>query len=126
MEQTKKDIKSMEHRISVMRAYIEGAAIEYRTYGNSEWIEIEEPIWNWSNGEYRKREKDTIDWSHVDKQFNYLARDESGDAWLYEEKPTDEITVWVVDGGLFVNAGYFSSYKKGSCGWRESLVERPK
>lgn len=72
---------------------------------------------------------DSIDWSHVAPRFKWMARDENGVVALYEDEPyVDDICdMWTMGefGCEWHNARNFSSYVRGSCDWKDSLVQRP-
>ena len=71
--------------------------------------------------------KPSIDWSHVSPEFNYLAEDADGRVFLYEDKPFTATETWTVNNGELAEAHImFASYTKGTCDWKESLIERPK
>lgn len=69
--------------------------------------------------------KDSIDWSHVHEWFKWMARDNDGDVFLYVEAPDQGYLWWEKTGFDRVDATVFTSYKQGTCGWQDSLVERP-
>lgn len=71
--------------------------------------------------------KPSIDWSHVSKDFKWLAQDEDGVAYLYSEKPTKdgEEGRWTYEGGELREVSVFASFKPGTCDWEDSLVQRP-
>ena len=70
--------------------------------------------------------KPSIDWEHVSSEFNYLAEDADGGVFLYEDKPFTATETWTVDNGERAEANTLASYTKGTCDWKESLIERPK
>ena len=71
--------------------------------------------------------KPSINWEHVSSEFNYLAEDADGGVLLYEDKPFTATETWTVDNGELAEAHtMFASYTKGTCNWKESLIERPK
>ena len=70
--------------------------------------------------------KPSIDWEHVSSKFNYLAEDADGGVFLYEDKPFTDTEAWTVDYGELAEAHMLASYTKGTCNWKESLIERPK
>ena len=76
----------------------------------------------------KKFTKPSINWEHVDNQFNYLAEDPDGTVYLYEKKPYTAQDVWGVSDSSseVVEAFMFASYVKGTCDWRDSLIQRPK
>ena len=68
--------------------------------------------------------KPSIDWSHVNEEFQYLAMDSGGLHHLYVEKP-DPIAVEWTTYALYIYAEHFASFTPGTCDWRDSLVKRP-
>ena len=76
----------------------------------------------------KKAEKPSINWEHVSIKFNYLAEDSDGAVYLYEKKPYTAQDVWgVSDSFSEVTEAYmFASYVKGTCDWKDSLIQRPK
>ena len=68
--------------------------------------------------------KPSIDWSHVNENFQYLAMDSGGLHHLFAEKP-DPIAVEWTTHALYIYAEHFASFTPGTCDWRDSLVERP-
>ena len=86
---------------------------------------------NWEAYEYRVKpeapaEPDTIDWSHVNANYNYMARDWDGEAYLYPGEPYMHSSgegYWV--GENYTDALVFSSHRKGTLSWDKSLVKRP-
>jgi len=74
----------------------------------------------------KPKTKPSIDWSHVAPQYKWLAQDEDGDAWFYDEPPRVLGDSWSVSFNpvvLFANG--FASYAAGDCDWKDSLVKRP-
>ena len=70
--------------------------------------------------------KPSIDWSHVNENFQYLVMDERGQHWLTTNRPTIPATPgrWIC-GGVAQSAGQFASLIAGTCDWKDSLVKRP-
>jgi len=69
--------------------------------------------------------RDSIEWGHVHPDLNWLARDESGAAYLYEIEPVKGKYSFAPKPKM-MDARPFASYKPGDCNWSESLVRRPK
>ena len=67
--------------------------------------------------------KPKIDWSHVAYDFSWLAVDQDEEVFFFTTKPTKSDIDWCCDGNV-VNAGAFESYKRGTCNWKDSLIER--
>ena len=66
----------------------------------------------------------SIDWSHVSGDFNWLAVDRDGRAWLSGEKPTMRSTYWSAPTRHYP-ANVFASFDPGTVDWRDSLIMRP-
>jgi hypothetical protein len=68
--------------------------------------------------------KPSINWDHVGGEFNTMATDEGGLTWLYERSPILGINTWF-KGGWTRLTHDFTSFKPGTCDWKDSLVLRP-
>lgn len=77
---------------------------------------------------------DTIDWAHVAQQFKWMARDIKGDVAVFTAKPIidDSWDAWITEPTDMGNYGFLMnipddcpSYRRGTCDWRDSLVQRP-
>jgi hypothetical protein len=72
---------------------------------------------------------DVYPWEHLHPDWKWCARDDDGSAWAYSEKPY----VVVVDEGRWIDrrgdwicvSGVFVAYEPGTCGWEDSLQQRP-
>ena len=69
--------------------------------------------------------KPSIDWTHVNEHYKYLAMDEGGLHHLFTEKPIQVASEWRTN-HPYVFAGHFASLTLGTCDWKDSLIERPK
>ena len=70
--------------------------------------------------------KPSIDWSHVKGKYKWLSVDKNGRAYVSEEKPTHiESDFWQIPKKAYFNVNGLSSYSRGTCNWRDSLVKRP-
>ncbi|WCM21388.1 hypothetical protein NDK50_08050 [Paraburkholderia bryophila] len=73
----------------------------------------------------------SIDWSHVDTHFGWLAQDQGGQSYLFEFEPEhgNDYPGWGRRGknlaGDMVVAKYFASFRPGSGDWKKLIVERP-
>ena len=118
-----------ETQLALFEAWLDEKIIETR-FTTGEFFCVGHPEWllDW---DYRVRPEpltpDTIDWSHVAPEYRWMARDQSGSAYLYDAEPhlTSKAGVWVNESCDIVRATAFTSYKRGTCDWRDSLVERP-
>ena len=71
--------------------------------------------------------KPTINWDHVAPKYKYFSEDSEGNAFLYEEEPyvATGASAWYAQSNEVVEANGFASYTKGTCDWKDSLIERP-
>lgn len=108
-------IERTKRMIEVMQAYVDGEKIE-TCYGI-----VDNPNWEWDYTEkYRiAKTQDTINWDHVSTEFKYMERRPTGEAYLYTGHPEKSNTL------RSMPASIFSSYRKGTVDWKESLVIRP-
>jgi hypothetical protein len=114
--------------IEVMQAFAEGKSVEFRRKGEHIWRVLEGRLasWNWDAIEYRIKEptKPSINWDHVHPDYNLMATDADGEAFLYKKEPTAGYHRWE-EGHHWVEACSFKSFIPGDCDWKESLVQRP-
>jgi len=96
-------------------------------YGPLGWAVDRTPIWTpWRTYRAAPTTKPSVDWSALDEKWRFIAVD--GDDWAYAhaERPNIYDKQWVVPGGdCFRIDGFLSSYRPGTCDWRDSLIERP-
>ena len=69
--------------------------------------------------------KPSINWSHVNENYKYLAMDEDGLNYLFTEEPVQAASGWTSN-APYIYAGHFASIVPGTCDWKDSLVKRPK
>lgn len=124
-----KSKKTLEEKIKVMQHYLDGGmVISFNQIFQQD--EDGELSWNWCDLDYdiyeEPKTKPSIDWSHVNKDYKYMATDEDGDTHLYNKKPyIEDYGVWNVSSGFCKSAEAFVSFVPGTCNWKDSLVERP-
>lgn len=120
-------IERTKEMIEIMQAYVDGKPIEFRD-NSRVWMYVQSPVWDWNAYDYRIAQiPDSIDWSHVNPEFKFMARSVTGEVFLFRSKP---IVVyghyWAVrDSSISCNAKNLASYKQGTVDWKDSLVERP-
>lgn len=71
----------------------------------------------------------SVDWTPIHKDYQWLAKYSNGNGLFFTTEPSMDHSIerWVYfGGGKDCRADLLSSYKPGSCNWRESLVRRPK
>lgn len=124
--------KSTLDKIAVMQAYTEGAVIQQQPAGiltNAGWETLnEQPVWDWFTTVYRVKPiaPDWVDWDGIADRFQYMARDQSGTIFLYEDEPRIEqgSPVWTGFGACRIDL-FYKGYKDNGGPWRNSLVVRP-
>lgn len=123
-----------EAQLELMNEWLNGKAIEAKglelsTLNQVVWIEVKNPSW-YADSYYRVKriiEYPSINWEHVHKDYNYLAIDKNGLAYLYSHKPINNSYSWIFLGITVktAKAKNFASFKPGNCEWQESLISRP-
>lgn len=116
--------QKMKELLPIIQAYCDGAEVEYSISGRK-WQLEETPTFLTSAFWRIKQTVDSIDWSHVHSDYKWLARDENGICYLYQNKPEHSVCMWHVTEGRYEIAEHFSSYKQGTIDWKYSLIERP-
>lgn len=122
---------SVKEMIAVMQAYDGGARVQARTRGASgAWIDVDIPSFDWFSQEYRAKPvaADEINWSEVHEDYKFMARDQSGDAYVFSTTPINRVAsgYWTSEDGLMEQVnGLLSSYRNNGKDWKDSLVERP-
>lgn len=113
-------IERTKRMIEVMQAYVDGERIEVNR-GDGWWVLYSGHFPFNSAHDYRiAKTPDTINWDHVADGYKYMKRDENGCAYLYAEHPDAYIKVIRPE-----SANGFSSYRRGTYDWKDSLVIRP-
>lgn len=118
---------SVEEQNELFQFELNGGEIECNRSCIEEWCTKRAPSWH-KAAIYRKAlTKPSIDWSHVHSDYNWIASDSGGDTYVYSEEPLVDIcgTCWVHPAMIIIYADVFSSYKPGTCDWKDSLVKRP-
>jgi hypothetical protein len=69
--------------------------------------------------------KPSVNWIHISAEFNAMATDdEDRFTYLYEKTPALGRNEWR-ERGRVIMASVFTSFKPGTCDWKDSLVLRP-
>lgn len=112
---------SREEKIVLFTAWLDGGkimGIEPET--GYKYIPVDP--WNPEVYYYVEVTPDYIDWSQVQPQYKWMARNKYGSVTLFDEKPYLMYDCWGSTGfGAYVSQ---SSYKQGTIDWKDSLVER--
>lgn len=114
--------QKMKELLPIIQAYCDGAEVEYVFPHGGMYKSAEEPTFDTVLTWRIKQTPDTIDWSHVHKDYKFMARDEDGCAYVFTNKPYNNECHW---SGSGVACNHFVSYKQGTVSWEDSLVERP-
>lgn len=70
---------------------------------------------------------DVVPWNQIPSQFNWAARDKSGQAYIFSEMPTPDYAIgeWLGGGAIHRFDHIHTGYERGNCDWRGSLQRRP-
>lgn len=120
------NVEQTKEAIVIMQAYVDGKKIEIRAGGR--WNPVAQPTFNFNAHEYRVAPvvPDSFDFSHLADKFNFVARDEDGEVYAYEDKPRLSRGFWDTDSGEYIRVNnFFASYRNNGCDWKESLLVRP-
>ncbi len=111
-------------QLALFEAWLDGELIEMKT-STEEWCENPYPSWVTGLAYRLKPKTPSINWDHVNPDYNWLATDKDGRSFLYIGRPADEDNSWCTPGSEYGRADAIVSFKPGTCPWRESLVRRP-
>ena len=119
---------SIEDKLKLIEAYVRGRPVEYFCAGG--WYPKGD---FWGKLDFRSdipyriaRTKPSVNWDHVHPNYNYIARDESGESYAYGEKPKKTHFGWRFTLGAGPeNTAILASYDPGGCDWKDSLISRP-
>lgn len=119
-----------EEMIEVMQAYLAGKTIEFRDKLVPVWYLSSIPSWDWALYDYRvKEDKLSIDWSHVNDRYNWMAMDEDGTVGLYSSTPKikSSANCWYAASSYpSCTADVFKSLViPVGIDWKKSLICRP-
>ena len=119
-------MKVPEKHRAIAHLEVDGAEIEWFSEFEECWKPKKHYYWD-EDAQYRvKQTHHSIDWSHVDARFIVLVGFPNGEAALVTEKPEELGDTWQYPlSANFVNAEYFTSFKRGTVDWKDSLVLRP-
>lgn len=124
--------KTLEEKIAIMQAYLNGKPIEVKISGLNKWELIygREPNWNWGDTDYRVKEptKPSINWDHISKSYKYLFYCAPRDKYLLSDLPPIMSLGhnWLLQTSLQppIEASVFSSFKPGCKECRDIVVKR--
>jgi hypothetical protein len=115
---------------ALLLAHHEGKRIQFYSKVWVKWCDcIKTPLWD-DRYLYRIAPEpltpESINWEHVSPEYNFMARDEKGTAYLFRVRPHICGNAWYyyADDDCR-NVGSHASYRRGTVGWKDSLVIRP-
>lgn len=116
-----------EEKLDLITYWIDGGEVEVQM-DNGKWVLAINQTW-YEGNKYRKAlTKPSIDWNCIHPKWKYMARDANGDMYLYESMPKKSGTnLWwdTVEEIMLLEDDLFTFISKGTCDWKDSLVERP-
>ena len=97
------------------------------TYAQGISVITDNPSWSDAETYHIVYSKPSIDWSHVNKEYKWLAVDEDGKACVTVLEPREKKCFWVAEdpNSSAIPAEYFASFKRGTCDWEDSKIRRP-
>jgi hypothetical protein len=98
-------------------------ALIYDEDRSNEWIKCDESYLWQSHFQYRIKSKPWINWEHVSDDVKWMATDKNGDTFLYCNEPRINDIEWFLWNCYTVYP--LSSFTRGTCDWKDSLVMRP-
>jgi hypothetical protein len=114
----------LKHK-EIFDGWLAGGEVEFYSEGMAVWLYDPNPSFR-PEVKYRIKEtKDSFDWDALHPHYKFIVRDEYGDAYAYEEKPIVINRLWREGCSCTKITGAFASYKRGTCDWTDSLIERP-
>lgn len=118
-----------QEKIEVTQAFIEGRLIQIRRENAKVWHNCPTPLWDWSNNDYRAKplSPDYIDWSPIAPRFEFCARDEDGEVYVFTEKPyvaSEGSTKWTGIDAVRIDKFWQGVFTQGDMPWRDSLLIR--
>lgn len=118
----------IEAKMALHRAHYEGKVIECLSTSKDKWHVTPTPAW-FSDCTYRLRPEPLRDislpWAALDARWKWAARDESGNVWIYDERPVTGTALWKSGCLCLEVTGLFSDFDPGNKPWSESLIRRP-
>lgn len=118
--------KGFKKHFKIIEAWANGADIEYYSNQSGYWKPARNLDWSVHRHYRVAPTPDTIDWSHVTPEYKWMSRNLEGIPYLFVNRPQTSCSFWYscspTDSACAV---HFSSYKRGTADWKDSLVERP-
>ena len=120
---------SDKERAELFIAWYNGKQIQYKRHLDNHWLDLDvNPRWVKEHFYRAKKEPaNSIDWSLIHPDYNYLAMDESGEWFLYKIRPNLKGDHWVNAISMFsaFDLNIFTFFNPNPVDWEESLIIRP-
>ena len=104
---TKETIKSVQDKINVMQAFIEGKEIEFRHISLYDWTDSKNPLWQWGIYEYRVKQKNYRPFETIDEVFDAMKL--HGGILCFDKSKRNQYCLSINTRQVFVN-GYAVSF----------------
>ena len=118
----------IETKLALHRAHYEGKVIECIRNSHGKWDVTMAPAW-FPDCPYRLQPEPLRDislpWAALNDRWQWVARDENGNVWVYDERPDTGIRVWTTNGLCLEVTDLFANFDPGNKPWSESLIRRP-
>ena len=108
----------------------EKAGGEFKCYCEGVWSKCE-PSWS-TEGIYRTvplplpKTQDVIAWEKLPAWVEWVARDEGGEVWGYDEEPQYRVDGWVFESAIARIDDFPGLVQIGTADWSESKQRRPR
>lgn len=117
----------IETKLALHRAHYEGKVIEVR-HGGGGFEVCSAPAF-YHDVIYRLQPEPMRDislpWAALDDRWQWASRDESGNVWIYDERPGTGTAIWKPGCLCLEVTGLFANFDPGNKPWSESLISRP-
>ena len=117
----------IETKLALHRAHYEGKVIE-ATYGGGGFEVCSAPAF-YHDVIYRLQPEPMRDislpWAALEDRWQWAARDEGGNVWVYAELPNLGASFWKSGHSFLEITGLFANFDPGNKPWNESLIRRP-
>lgn len=115
-------IMRREAQIALLDAMMEGRAENYSS-ALVKWVKADALA---LDGIYRiLPTSDTVDWSHISPEYNYMVRDSGGTIGFHRRMPRCDLEGFWLEGAWVITPKILASYRRGTVDWKDSLVVRP-
>jgi hypothetical protein len=103
---------------------------EFEHWCAGDWINSGGAVAFYSNVIYRTvplpKTQDVIAWERLPAWVEWVARDESGEVWGYDDEPQYRVDGWVFESAIVRIDDWPGIVQIGTADWRESKQRRPR